>query len=445
MNVDAINADKFDKAVRRPYPPLYVSLIFGGLANAKSAEEVTSEECVIDEAVYVGETFYYTKKYLALIEKTVIEKWSDPKHLRKVREVFKRNEDSLINATSDLHPFFAEFQNYLSALISSRIGENLIEKKVRELLASSLIEPEVESLMSDLIIPMQDNIFKQEEIDLLNTNDLIGHVSKYEYVYSRSGERRAYSLEDAEEKLSKIDRDQYLSDYDLLKKRVSASIARAKEILGDEDSSLIDFLQFIVFYRTQRTDIMHKSAYLAIPMLLETAKKFSVEYEDLLYCTSGEILSKTIPSQVMIGRRKNKFAVCLTDEDGIECITDSEAIKLAEKFSAEIGKVDTIKGRVACPGVFRGRVCIIMSPNDYKKAHNGMVLVTGMTTPNMLPVMEKAGAFVTDEGGITCHAAILSREMKKPCIIGTQIATKVLKDGDLVEVDADKGIVRKIN
>jgi len=49
---------------------------------------------------------------------------------------------------------------------------------------------------------------------------------------------------------------------------------------------------------------------------------------------------------------------------------------------------------------------------------------------------------VTDEGGITCHAAIISRELKKPCIIGTKIATKVLKDGDLVEVDADKGIVK---
>jgi pyruvate,water dikinase len=49
---------------------------------------------------------------------------------------------------------------------------------------------------------------------------------------------------------------------------------------------------------------------------------------------------------------------------------------------------------------------------------------------------------VTDEGGVTCHAAIVAREMKKPCIIGTKIATKVLKDGDLVEVDANKGVVK---
>lgn len=65
-----------------------------------------------------------------------------------------------------------------------------------------------------------------------------------------------------------------------------------------------------------------------------------------------------------------------------------------------------------------------------------------MTTPDFVPIMKRASAFVTDEGGITCHAAIVSREMKKPCIIGTKIATQVLKDGDLVEVDADKGVVK---
>jgi len=61
-----------------------------------------------------------------------------------------------------------------------------------------------------------------------------------------------------------------------------------------------------------------------------------------------------------------------------------------------------------------------------------------------LPAMNKASAFITDEGGITCHAAIVARELGKPCIIGTKIATKVLKDGDEVEVNADKGIVKII-
>ncbi|HLB51034.1 MAG TPA: PEP-utilizing enzyme, partial [Patescibacteria group bacterium] len=72
----------------------------------------------------------------------------------------------------------------------------------------------------------------------------------------------------------------------------------------------------------------------------------------------------------------------------------------------------------------------------------GEILVTAMTTPDYLPAMHQAAAFITDEGGITCHAAIVARELKKPCIIGTKIATQVLKDGMLVEIDADNGIVR---
>ena len=68
-----------------------------------------------------------------------------------------------------------------------------------------------------------------------------------------------------------------------------------------------------------------------------------------------------------------------------------------------------------------------------------------MTSPDFLPAMKKSAAFITDEGGITCHAAIVAREMKKPCIVGTKVATKKLKDGDFVEVDADHGIVKVLN
>ena len=64
---------------------------------------------------------------------------------------------------------------------------------------------------------------------------------------------------------------------------------------------------------------------------------------------------------------------------------------------------------------------------------DGEILVSTMTVPDFLPAMKKAAAFVTDEGGITCHAAIVAREMKKPCVIGTKFATEVLRNGDLIE------------
>jgi phosphoenolpyruvate synthase/pyruvate phosphate dikinase len=103
-----------------------------------------------------------------------------------------------------------------------------------------------------------------------------------------------------------------------------------------------------------------------------------------------------------------------------------------------------IKGTTAYNGFVRGKVRRIMGHEHINLIKKGEILVSPMTMPDFLPAMKKAAAFVTDEGGLTCHAAIVAREMKKPCIVGTKIATILLKDGDLVEVDANKSIVRII-
>ena len=114
------------------------------------------------------------------------------------------------------------------------------------------------------------------------------------------------------------------------------------------------------------------------------------------------------------------------------------------KFYYEVKdtNVDIIKGSIACKGNISGIVRIVIGKNDFERFKKGEILVTSMTTPDYVTLMKKAGAIVTDEGGLSCHAAIIARELNKPCIIGTRVATKVLHDGDLVEVDANKGLVK---
>lgn len=104
--------------------------------------------------------------------------------------------------------------------------------------------------------------------------------------------------------------------------------------------------------------------------------------------------------------------------------------------------VNQCTGTAAAPGQAWGCARIIRRTADIPLLQPGEILVTEMTHPEYLPAMRIAAGIVTDEGGLTSHAAILSRELKKPCVVGTKIATEVLKDGDLVEVDAEKGIVR---
>jgi len=102
-----------------------------------------------------------------------------------------------------------------------------------------------------------------------------------------------------------------------------------------------------------------------------------------------------------------------------------------------------VHGRTAYPGTAIGKVVIIKNVSDIKKFSTGDILVAHSTNPELLPAVRIAGAIVTDEGGLMSHAAILSREIKIPCIIGTKYATQVFKDGDVVKVDGASGVVRK--
>jgi len=101
-----------------------------------------------------------------------------------------------------------------------------------------------------------------------------------------------------------------------------------------------------------------------------------------------------------------------------------------------------VKGLPASPGIYSGKAKVVLSPEEAaKKIQKGDILVTKMTNPDWVPYMRVAGAIVTDEGGMTCHAAIVSRELGIPCIVGAKDATKNMADGQTYTVDAKAGVV----
>ncbi len=114
-----------------------------------------------------------------------------------------------------------------------------------------------------------------------------------------------------------------------------------------------------------------------------------------------------------------------------------------EKKEKESNKDVLLKGLAVSPGLGSGKVQIIFSTDELEKVKAGDILVTTMTNPDMVPAMRRSSAIVTEEGGMTCHAAIVSRELGTPCIVGTSDATKVLSNGDEITVDGSRGIVYK--
>jgi phosphohistidine swiveling domain-containing protein len=214
-------------------------------------------------------------------------------------------------------------------------------------------------------------------------------------------------------------------------------------------------IQLFAKMHDQRKECVQKLIFCIDQVLSQVSKRFNIKREVLDYYTVEEIIellkqNQRISKAVIQKRKKNVVFFSYFENKKIktEIFYGKIALKIIRYFEQKkivAQKERVIFGVVGSIGKnpkVTGRVRIVFDPSKEKEFKDGDILVTGMTRPEFVPLMRKAGAVITNEGGITSHAAIVSRELKIPCIVGTKIATKVLKDGDLVEVDAEKGIIK---
>ncbi len=208
-------------------------------------------------------------------------------------------------------------------------------------------------------------------------------------------------------------------------------------------------LDRLIFWRLHYAEITDKVIFSFWSLFKNFSRASGLPWNYYIWMTPKEfeemiLKNKKVPGNIL-KEREESYAWILKD--------NKEYFFTGQKVKEVLGQLGyfkkvaaqaAIKGVPGCPGAARGRVRIVTSPKETLKFKVGEILVVPETTPDFVPLMKKAAAIVTDQGGITSHAAIVSRELNKPCVIGTKIATKVLKDGDLVEVDASKGIVRVV-
>jgi len=216
------------------------------------------------------------------------------------------------------------------------------------------------------------------------------------------------------------------------------------------DKKRIDLLREMMFYRIQVENFYSYVNYFALNLKKEVARRLHISLEQLRYLLPEEVsqalLGKRISFEDRIDERKKNYLM-IVGRKKVYIAVGERAGKVFSLLSKETEikeNIKEIKGICGQPGKIQGRAKVVLSVRELDKIEDGDILITQNTTPIFVPAMKKAAAIITDEGGITCHAAIVARELNIPCIIGTKIATKVLKDGQLVEVDANKGIVRII-
>jgi len=189
----------------------------------------------------------------------------------------------------------------------------------------------------------------------------------------------------------------------------------------------------------------------SLPIVNKAAAQVGVSRDDLLWLTPEEIFqgNEVTPdaTEKIKRRKKGEVAFFFGSDHKVHIVDDVAVVRVVRSIfqpKLEINLLKEIRGQCGSKGAARGSARIIFGKGEFVKMCSGDVLITSMTTPDFVPLMQKACAIVTDIGGLLCHAVIMSRELGKPCVIGTKIATQVFKDGDMVEVDADKGVVRRI-
>ena len=298
--------------------------------------------------------------------------------------------------------------------------------------------------------PVFDSFVLRQDTILLSTTD----VNSIQRIFTNYF--LAPDLEEIEKKRSeyinqKGGEEKINEEIRTIKKEIaihSKEVKKYRATLSEPLKSLFDFVQLCMYLRDVRKEPLQQIITLMSNFTKEIFTKLGYDPQDAVYGYCDDFLKHTykLPNyKEEIALRKTGVLVYFSQKEiSFEYGEHKEKLDKALKQFDKVTSQDTLQGSVAYKGLVTGKVKIMRNEKDFSRFEQGDILVTSMTRPEFVPLMKIAAAVVTDEGGVTCHAAIISRELKLPCIIGTKHASRLFKDGDMVEVDANQGIVRKI-
>lgn len=242
-----------------------------------------------------------------------------------------------------------------------------------------------------------------------------------------------------------------LKNYQQIRNRDIKFLTRHYKIAPKDLQIFIDF-GLALDARNEAEYLVSLCGFYIIPIYQEIARRLYLSVKQLRNLYQHEIvaaLAGKIDPMVVFEKKGNMVGWGFDREMKKRFFFKLSEVRIffnhLEQNSHGLHGNDEHKGLCASPGEVRGKVAVLNSPADNFKVKTGNILFAHTTTVDYLPAMKKAAGFVTEIGALTCHAAVVAREFGVPCIVGLKDATKNFHDGDLVEVNANKGIVKKIN
>lgn len=439
-------------------------------------------------------TGFWNENAMNKVAEEVYERYGNGNELDKLFKIFSRHAQNLENLyftcnseyvtsmdNEELAVYFNQvwqaYQKFwqFSIFIDS-FDPGFDQKKIKEIAEQNNLSKEEISILTtpaeltfnnervlallEIIKKVERRKFFADKLDafLKNFVEFDSQVEKYRlnFDYYKSNYAVIEHITDQEiiDEIKKylIEKKQAALEYAKLKSYTKNQSREIEKIIRKHklDKNPLDFFYKLTYWREYRKKVNLMGFHIldAILNSMEVKTGISKKYLHYLIFEEVEHVLKGLISPDTLMKRRNDGMMVVFEGDSYKILMGEEAIsiknELEQKINSEKEIQNTFSGQVASRGYAKGIAKVVLDKNDFSKVNEGDILVTGMTRPEFLPVIKKASAIVTNEGGITCHAAIVSRELGKPCIIGTKFATKLIKDGDLVEVRANHGTVRII-
>ena len=332
------------------------------------------------------------------------------------------------------------------------VWEQIIELVLYKTLRKYFSAQEIEKKALIVLSITSENYLTKEEYDLFliskmpreeQSKKVKVHADKYGYIPMYDYDYSPYEILYFEKRLKEIDTRKVLEKQKQItenRKNLEAFLNLGK--IGELDRVKLRTINLLFNHKDQRSHYRSMDSFLGRKIYKEIARRLTVSVSEILLMTDEEIIDalngKIKPINTQSRAKKNAF-VYLNGK--IEIYTDSEMDSYLNE-NTKINLKNEVRGLAVSSGIAKGQVRIIKTINELSSIQDGDILVTSMTRPDYVATMKKCAAIVTDEGGMLCHAAIVSRELNIPCIVGTRNSTSLLKDGDYVEVNANEGVVK---
>jgi len=384
------------------------------------------------------------KEFLSFVKKIDKKDWS-----QLTNQELIRIKEKYVKLYHEIVPYGEPLPYFLKEKLQEILDEYLVkEKKVSERNYQILMTPLYQSFLNRETEELW-NITKKHKQNMIELAKAIKkHQNKYAWIlfdYASLICDENYFLKKAKDYPKKPPK---IINYDKLKKDKQNIIKKYK--IKPTYKYYLNILEDLFYLMDKKKEVLTQCHFIITSLYQEVANRLNISLDNIRWFLWEEVKQALIKNKKLsLKLAKQRRKLSATEYiNGRALFLDlkkvDDLISNINKDEKSLIDQSEIKGISASSGITTGKICYLKSARENSKIKQGQILLVSNTTPDFMPAIQKAKAIITNEGGITCHAAVVSRELGIPCIVGTKIATKVLKDGDLVEVDANKGVVRII-